>query len=230
MGWGRVVLFGLGVAAVAAASSSTSDTGGTTPTPTSGGGSMTKKQQLYAQLESLPMLDEDQRLFLMLVAYGESGFSPTAHNKSSGEVDASQRAYDRIRERFASCPWTREQYAIGSGGRFGRLVPYFCNDLRDVVPCIDPQSIFDGMHDIVSAIATAHALQGYASWQGTVVSLRAGWATPGWMDAPPASKVEKWTRHANEVHLPAGFINKTLARFPSDLAAVLHTLRGAAVA
>lgn len=228
MSVGRVVLaaFGLGVVAVAASSGSNS--GGTTPTPTPGG--MTRKQRLYAQLESLPMLDEDQRLFLMLVAYGESGFSPTAHNKSGGEVDASARAYDRIREHFASCPFTRAQYAIGSGGRFGRLVPYYCNDLRDVVPCIDPQTIFDGVHDIASAIATAHALQGYASWQGTVVSLRAGWATPGWMDAPPASKVEKWTRHANEVHLPAGFVNKTLARFPSDLASVLHALQASAVA
>lgn len=229
MGWGRVVLVGLGLATVAVASSSGTDSGGTTPTPTPGG-TMTRKQRLYAQLESLPMLDEDQRLFLMLVAYGESGFSPTAHNKSGGEVSASERAFDRIRERFASCPFTREQYAIGSGGRFGRLVPYFCNDLRDVVPCIDPQAIFDGVHDIASAIATAHALQGYASWQGTVVSLRAGWATPGWMDAPPAAKVEKWTRHANEVGLPAGFVNKTLARFPSDTAAVLHALQSAALA
>lgn len=228
MGWGRVALFGLGVVAVAAASSSSSTTPTPTPTP---GGSMTKKQRLYAQLESLPMLDEDQRLFLMLVAYGESGFSPTAHNDSQGEVEASERAYDRIRSHFASCPFSRNQYAIGSGGRFGRLVPYFCNDLRSIAPCIDPQAIFDGVHDIVSAIATAHALQGYASWQGTVVSLRAGWATPGWMDAPPASKVEKWTRHANEVHLPAGFINRSLERFPSDLAAVLHALRaGGAVA
>ena len=230
MGWGRVVLVGWGLATVAVASSAGTDSGGTTPTPTPGGGTMTRKQRLYAQLESLPMLDEDQRLFLMLVAYGESGFSPTAHNKSGGEVSASERAFDRIRERFASCPFTREQYAIGSGGRFGRLVPYFCNDLRDVVPCIDPQAIFDGVHDIASAIATAHALQGYASWQGTVVSLRAGWATPGWMDAPPAAKVEKWTRHANEVGLPAGFVNKTLARFPSDTAAVLHALQSAALA
>lgn len=230
MGWGRVVLVGLGLATVAVASSSGTSDGGTTPPPPLGGGSMTRKQRLYAQLESLPMLDEDQRLFLMLVAYGESGFSPTAHNKSGGEVSASERAFDRIADRFAACGRPKSAYTIGSGGRFGRLVPYYCNDLRDVVPCIDPQTIFDGVHDIASAIATAHALQGYASWQGTVVSLRAGWATPGWMDAPPASKVEKWTRHANEVHLPAGFINKTLARFPSDLAAVLHALQASAVA
>lgn len=227
MGWGPVVLLALGVGVLASSSGESSTTPTPTPTPS---GTMTRKQRLYAQLESLPMLDEDQRLFLMLVAYGESGFSPTAHNKSGGEVSASERAFDRIADRFAACGRPKSAYTIGSGGRFGRLVPYFCNDLRSVVPCIDPQSIFDGVHDIASAIATAHALQGYASWQGTVVSLRAGWATPGWMDAPPASKVEKWTRHANEVGLPAGFVNRSLARFPDDLAAVLHALQPSAVA
>lgn len=188
---------------------------------------MSNKVRLYSQLRALPMLTEDQRLFLMLVAHGESRYNPRAHNDSPSEVRASARAYDRIADRFAACDRGRDQYTIGSAGRFGRLVPYFADDLRDVVPCIDPLAIFDGLHDIASAIATARGLQGYPTWQGTVVSLRAGWATPGWLDAPPPDKVAKWTRHASEAGLPPDFLTRSLDRFPGDLAAILAALRAA---
>lgn len=210
--------------------------GGTdTPVPMDDPATMTKKQRLYAQLRSLPELTEDQRLFLMLVAHGESGYSPTAFNDSAGEADAARRAYERIKDRFASCPWPASVYTTGSGGRFGRLVPYYANDLRGVVPCIDPRSISDGVTDIVSAIANAHALQGYSSWQGNVASLRAGWATPGWMKSPPPEKVEKWRRHAREAGLmgppPADgglFVDRTLTRFPGPAAlpGILARLQG----
>lgn len=190
-----------------------------------GAGAMTKKQRLYAMLRALPQLTEDQRLFLMLVAYGESGYSPNAFNKSAGEAAAAGKAYDRIAATFASCGRSRADYATGSGGLFGRLVPYFCNDLRHVEPCIDPKRINDPVLDIASAIVNAHALQGYHSWQGTVGSLRAGWATPGWMDAPPPAKLAKWRGHAKAVGLSPAFIDTKLDKFPSDIESVIATLR-----
>lgn len=221
------------IARAVTASAAPSTAGGSdTPAPTDVG-TMTNKQRLYMQLRALPELTEDQRLFLMLVAHGESFYNPKAFNDSAGEAAAAARAYDRIRDRFASCPYPRASYVTGSGGRFGRLVPYYANDLRNVVPCIDPRSIGDGVHDIVSAIATAHALQGYSSWRGTVASLRAGWATPGWMASPPADKVAKWRRHANEAGLMGPgvdggpFVDKTLTRFPgpAQLAGILARLQ-----
>lgn len=202
--------------------------GGGTYEPPKPGEAMTNKQRLYAQLRSLPMLTEDQRLFLMLVAHGESGYNPKAFNDSAGEASAAGRAFERLRDKLAPCGRPKAAYATGSGGRFGRLVPYFVNDLWSVVPCIEPDAIGDGVHDIVSAVNTAHALQGYDSWQGTVASLRAGWATPGWMDAPPPDKVAKWTKHADAM-LNGGrdageFMRTKLTRFPGDLRPILDAL------
>ena len=120
--WIAATLAAFGVASIAA--------GDDSPPPSPGGGGIgggsmqgTDKQKLYAQLEALPMLDEDQRLFLMLVAHGESRYHPRAHNDSESERDASAKAYDRIAARFSGCGRTREQYAIGSVGRFQRLAP-----------------------------------------------------------------------------------------------------------
>lgn len=178
----------------------------------------TPKARLWRQLEALTELDPDQRLFLMMVAKGESNFYPSAFNDSAGEAAAAGRAYDRIAASLAQCGRSRAAYATGSGGRFGRLVPYFVNDLRNLVPCIDPKLIGDGVHDIMSAIITARALQGYGSWRGTAGSLRAGWATPGWMASPPADKLAKWQRHIVEEKLDQGStrfsVNTQLRQFP----------------
>lgn len=235
MGWGGIVLLALGFGAVAAASSSSSD-GGTTPTPTPpGGGSMTRKQRLYAQLESLKAhgLTEDHVLFLMLVAYGETGgtWKPTAHNDTPSEVDASERAFDRIAAEMSACGLSRAQVAIGSIGRFQQLGPYFVHAMRDVVPCIDPQLAFDGVHDIIGAIANAHALSTrYASWNHRVSGLRGGWGTLSWLDAPPQAKLDKWRKHAVAVGLGADFIDRWLPPFPAATKAMLATLQSGAVA
>lgn len=188
------------------------------------------KVRLWKQLEALP-LDANQRLFLMLVAKGESNFVPSAFNDSAGEAAAAGRAYDRIADRLAACGRPRSAYATGSGGRFGRLVPYFANDLRTLVPCINPTSIGDGVHDLMSAIINARALQQYSSWRGTAGSLRAGWATPGWMDAPPPDKLAKWQRHAVEEDLDKGStnfgVNSRVSMFPgpNQWPSMLATLR-----
>lgn len=197
------------------------------PTP---GGPMTNKQRLYAQLRALPQLTEDQRLFLILVAHGESNYNPRAHNDSAGERAASRVAYGRIAAKLDTCGRPRAEFEIGSGGRFGRLIPYFVNDLWGVRQCIDPQEVFGAFWDIPSAIRTCHALQGYASYTGTVGSLRAGFGTPGWMDAPPADKLAKWRRHANEARLMGAgvnggaFIDRNLTRFPGGTTASLQSI------
>ena len=176
------------VLVIVAASGTSSAATPPKPTPPVPGGKLTRKQFLYAQLESLSQLTEDQRLFLMLVAYGETGgtWKTTAHNDTASEVAASAKAYDRIADEVAACGRPKSAYVIGSGGRFQRLVPYFVHDLRTLVPCIDPQAVFDGVHDIVSAVANAHALTTrYPSWNGKVSGLRGGWGTLNWLDAPP---------------------------------------------
>lgn len=203
--------------------------GGDTPTPTPGDGSMTRKQRLYAQLESLKAhgLTEDHVLFLMLVAYGETGgtWKPTAHNDTPSEVAASNTAYDRVAAELSACGITRERAAIGSIGRFQQLGPYFVHSLRTVVPCIDPQAAFDGVHDIIGAIANAHALSTrYASWNRRVSGLRGGWGTLSWLDGPPADKVEKWRKHAVAVGLGADFVDRPLTPFPAASKAMLATL------
>jgi hypothetical protein len=202
-------------------------------TPTNGG-NVTNKKRLYDQLRALPMLDEDQRLFLMLVAHGESGYSPTAHNDSASESAASGKAFDRLVEQGRinpACGYTRAQVSIGSVGRFQRLAPYFINDLRDVAPCIDPMAGLDGIHDIVSAIQNAAALSRNPNWNGRASGLRGGWGTLSWIDGPPADKLEKWKRHADEAHLMGpgvyggAFLDKKINQFPKDPAGVLAALR-----
>lgn len=201
---------------------------------------MSHKQKLYAQLESLPMLTEDQRLFLMLVAHGESNYNPSAFNDSPKEAAASGRAFDRLKSSGRidpTCGYTRANLGTGSGGRFGRLVAYYANDLQGVAPCIKPESIGDGLHDIVSAVATAHALQRYDAWDGTIGDLRAGWATPGYLGGKaPATAVARWVKHANEggfsgVVGSGGelFLARKLTPFTGDLRAVLARLQVAAV-
>lgn len=208
--------------------------------PPNPGDPMTHKQRLYAQLRALPMLTEDQRLALMLVAHGESGYKPTAFNRSASEAAAAGRAYDRLAEQGrlnAACAYTRAELAVGSAGRFQRLVPYFVNDLRDVVPCLRVAQMTDGLHDLVSAIATAAALTRNRNWNGRVSGLRGGWGTLAWLDGAPADKLEKWTRHAREGGFAgtndpadaAAFLRRTLTPFPSDLGAVLEALEVAAV-
>ena len=239
MSLGPLVLLG-GVAALLLASSSSRAGGSGTSTPTGPtGDAVTNKQKLYAQLRSLPMLTEDQRLFLMLVAHGESNYNPKAFNDSEAEAAASARAFERLQEQGRidpDCGYTRENLGTGSGGRFGRLVAYYVNDLREVVPCIKPESIGDGLHDIVSAVATARALQGYATWNGTIGGLRGGWGTPAWLDGAPADKIAKWARHADEGGFSGEigrggmeFLARPLTRFTGDLRGVLRSLQVRAV-
>ena len=200
---------------------------------------MSPKQKLYAQLRSLPELTEDQRLTLMFIAHGESGYSQNAHNDSASESAAAGTAYDRLASQGrlnAACGYTRQELAIGSIGRFQRLAPYFVHDLRDVAPCIKPAAARDGVHDIASAIATAAALSRYPNWNGEVLGIRGGWGTPGWVDGDaPAATQAKWLRHIAEGGFAGAggsaeaFLHRKITRFPQLTRAIVERLKNSGV-
>lgn len=181
--------------------------------------------KLWAQLHAIPdrLMTEDQRRFLVYVAYGESRWDPLAHNDDATEVAASATAYDRVAARLAGCGRSRSAYVRGSGGRFGRLLPYFATDLSELLPCIDPASIWNGIDDIVSAVHLARVHQDEPSWDGTVGSVRAGWRTPGDL-RPSAERLAKMRQTAVRAGLDAGFIDRQLDRFTTDLAGIRAAL------
>ena len=197
---------------------------------------MSPKQHLWAMLRALPELTEDQRLFVMLVAHGETGgtYRSTAHNDTPSEVAASVKAWDKnpsLAQRLTACgAGGRDAWAIGSGGYGGRLVPYFGDDMLDAgLPC-HPTGVFDPHLSLVSSIITAHKLQQLPAWQRsarTVANLRVGYYGPAYMDDPPADRVAKYERHADDAHLGAGFVDRVLPEFPGPASghAMLARLR-----
>ncbi len=183
------------------------------------------RRELEAQLRGIRALTLVQRRMLVLIAYGESRFNPATFNGDAVERNAAEAAFERLASNFASCGGTKASYGTGSGGRFGRLVPYYANDLWHVQPCIAPATIHDGRHDLVSAVVCAHAIGGHPNFAGTVLSMRAGWATLEWLQDPPAEKREKWARHAEELGYGASFLDAELPRFPGHAPTLLDALR-----
>jgi len=190
---------------------------------TSKGSQLANKKLLYAQLQAIPQLDEGQRLCLIYVAQGESRYNPMAFNDSKGEAHAAGEAYDKHAGEFAACGFSRAELARGSGGRFGRLLPYFVRDVAGVLPCIDPKAINDGYTDILSAIRLARVHQDNPQWDGTVGSLRAGWATPGDLH-PTEDRLAKMRKTATDAGLGPEFISRKLKPFTRDLPSVLAAL------
>lgn len=177
------------------------------------------RKDFVALLQRLPLTSR-QVDFCVLWAYGESRFHVTAHNDSAGEVAASRRAWARVASRFAGCSWPAESYQIGSGGYFGRLVPYFADDMRGVVDCIDPRAVFTDAASVISGIRMFADLQRNPSWTAdpTVTRLRAGGLSLRAMADVPPDRAEKYARHARELGLPAAFVRGTVERFPNDVA------------
>lgn len=190
------------------------------PTPSTGGSA---KVRLYDMLRALPELTEDQRLYIMLTAYGETGgsFRPTAHNDTPSEVAASQAAWDNnptLAAKLVNCGHGGEDaWAIGSGGYGGRLVPYFGNDMiRGSLTC-DPKLVFEARHSLLSAIITAYYMQ--QTWQykasaKTVKNLRAGFYGLAYIKNPPADRIAKYKKHAAAIGLPESFVDRPLTTFP----------------
>ncbi len=230
IGGGALVLGAVALRSRPARARRRSTKGGGSSAPPTSEEATAFRAQLWAQLQQIPdyLIDDDQRRFALYVGYGESRWNPRAHNDSASEVAASVTAYNRIAGRFAGCNIPRARYVRGSGGRFGRLLPYFCSDLREVVPCADPDLIFDGVHDIVSLVKLAGDLQDNPTWQGTVGSLRAGWKTPGNL-RPSAARLAKMRKSAVKAGLEASFIDQKIARFTKNLDAIRNALLATAV-
>lgn len=195
------------------------------PKPSTGG---SHKQKLWSMLRALPELTEDQRLFIMLVAYGETGgtFRATAHNDLPSEVLASVKAWDNnptLAAKLVNCgAGGRDSWAIGSGGYGGRLGPYFGNDmLRARLEC-NPELLFDPIHSLISALVTAHYIQKGPHWKAsakTVKNLRAGYYGLAYIKNPPADRIEKYRKHAQAVGMSPDFVDVKLTDFPSPAAA-----------
>lgn len=239
----KLLVAAVAVATIAVATNSASASP-VTPANPGGDGMATNKQKLYAQLRALPMLTEDQRLAMMLIAKGESNFSPSAWNRTASEVSASATAYQRLLEQGRldpACAWTRDRLAVGSVGRFQRLGPYFTNDLRDLKPCAAPTiEGLDGVHDLVSALVTAHAVtNNYPDrWNRRVSGLRGAWGTLSWIegDAPDAT-LAKWVGHARDENLAGpnttvsqaqAFLQRELTPFPRVTPAMMAAIRSVA--
>lgn len=212
------------------------------------------KRELWAMLESLPMLDDVQRKFLILVARGESGWNPLVglgdpalfppgtkpNTKASaaaqeGEARAARVAYDRHADYFAGCDaGERAAYSFGSGGWFGMLPANGLWQLRDTpLGCWPPRAVFEPARAITMAVAFARALQGWDGFQAnpTVGNLRAGWGLPTSMGTNVAAdRLAKYRRHARESGLPESFIDEPIARFAGDSLAVFQALLAAPVA
>lgn len=196
---------------------------GEDPSPSNDPAKSARKQMLWSMLRSLHQLTEDQRLFVMLVAYGETQgtWKSTSHNDTPSEVEASVKAWDaapKLAARLTACKHGgKDAWAIGSGGYGGRLVPYFGQDMLDAkLPC-DPQGVFEPKLSLLSSIITAHKLQQTSGWRKSakmVKNLRAGYYGLGYIRKPPADRVEKYKRHAKAVGMSDTFVDQVLTEFP----------------
>lgn len=202
-----------------------------------GGGSMSNKMRLWKKLELL-QLDDRQRYFLMLVAYGESKFSPAAHNNTASEREASARGAQNnpeLVQRAIACGIAADKLRTGSWGMFQRLAPFLSGDAFEIfgpgpMACqnADPTNTTDDFQ-IASALETAGDLQGYNGWKAapTVGNLRLGWAAPALMGymTKNAARLKKYRRHAAEAKLPAGIVDAPLNPFPRNVAQMYAHLR-----
>lgn len=192
------------------------------PPPSVNGGS--KKALLWRMLEALPELNDAQRKFIMLVAYGETGgsFRSTAHNDTASEVAASVAAWDNnpsLATKLVNCGHGgKAAWAIGSGGYGGRLGPYFGNDmLRGGLTC-SPSLLFEPKHSLLSSLITAWALQQQNQWKAsakTAKNLRAGYYGLAYMRNPPADRIAKYRKHSAAVGFSPDFVDQVIPTFPS---------------
>jgi hypothetical protein len=198
------------------------------------------KITLWRKLESIGSLTNTQRYFLMLTAYGEGGYKPTAHNGSDGERNAARRALENnpaIASFASGCGIPLDNLRSGSWGTFQRLAPYWTSDMREIFgggACVfaDPTRAPNDLDlQIVDAIHIARSLQGYTGWKAypTVGNLRLGWANPSFMGyiSDHADRLAKYAAHAEKVNLPDGVVDWTIERFPDNAAQIYAQLRGA---
>lgn len=197
------------------------------------------KQHLYAMLRAIPELTEDQRLFIVFVAHGETGatYKPTAHNDTTSEVNASRKAWANspsLAERLRMYSGLGvDAWAIGSGGYGGRLFPYFGDDMLDAWPgaAVTPVMLFQPLPSLASSLITAHKLQQLPGWKNsdhTAGALRIGYYGIAYMDDPlPPERRSKYLRHLRDSGIGEPFLGHVIPEFPPPrvVAAMIDRLR-----
>jgi hypothetical protein len=197
------------------------------------------KERVYWRLRQVPQLTEDQRLYLMLTAYGEGNYRLTAHNGSASERAASAAAAANnptIVQRALNCGVPLANLQTGSWTMFQLLAPYVSGTAHEIFgagfcPFADPLKVTGNLDlQLVIGMEHAHDLQGYAGWKAyrTVGNLRLGWANPGFMGylSDHADRIERYRDHAAAVGIGRAFIDRTLPVFPDNLAQVYAELQG----
>jgi hypothetical protein len=235
-----VVLIVAAVLAVAGGSSSGASSGG-------GGYAVEKRGiSDLRKLCASAGLAEDWTNFFALVAYGESGGNntvglgdpsiyppwtkthlewvsagkPALSHLQRNEANAAVVAYNRAREQGwlpATC-WPRVGYVFGSGGWFGLLPANALAAYRETdLVCQHPFTVFDGPGSLVMAIALARRLRQWKQWDGTVLSLRAGWGNPSAMNSADwlASRRPRFAKHCTALGLPESFLEQQLGPIPA---------------
>ena len=80
---------------------------------------------LFAQMEVVSGIKGSARIFSVISKRESVGFKTSAHNDSSGERDASRRAYNNAKGNNPPLKYGNQAAEFGSGGLFGALGPYF---------------------------------------------------------------------------------------------------------
>lgn len=205
-----------------------------------GGGvvGMSRKVRIWLMLESIEQLTPTQRYFLMLVAKGEGNYSPSAHNGTPGERQASLEAANAnpsIVQRALACGVPYDHLVSGSWTTFQLLAPYVAGTVFEVfgnAGCqfADPHRVVDNLQlQLALAIEHARDLQGYGGFQSrpTVGNLRLGWGIPDSMgkDTPyNAERLERYRRVALGEKFPIGIVDAPISRFPENVAQIYSDL------
>lgn len=234
LGLGFTLALGAGLVA-AFASRGTTDDDGEEPMGPIG---MSRKVRIWAMLESIDQLTPTQRYFLMLVAKGEGNYSPSAHNGSASERQASLEAANAnptIVQRALACGVPFDHLTSGSWTTFQLLAPYVAGTVFEVFgnagcPYADPHKVVGNLQ-LQLAIAIEHArdLQSYDGFKAepTVGNLRLGWGIPGSMgkDTPyNRERLERYRNVAQGEKFPAGIVDTTITRFPTNPAQIYSEL------
>lgn len=201
-------------------------------------GMASAKERLYWRIRQIPQLTEDQRLYLMLTAYGEGNYRTTAHNGSASERAASAAAAANnpaIVQRANNCGVPTANLQSGSWTMFQLLAPYVSGTAHEIFgdgfcPFADPLKASGNLDlQIVIGIEHARDLQGYDGWKAhrTVGNLRLGWANPGFMGylTDHADRIEKYRAHAAAVGVGRAFIDRQLTVFPDNPAQIYASLQ-----
>lgn len=221
----------VGLFALLALSSDTprpSSTTGTYGTPPKGL-NMTKRKDVEAYLFAAGLPDAWVRFFVF-VAAGESGFSVRAKNDSPGEAKAARVAYKRNEAKLKGCGFAAGAYTFGSGGWFGLLPANAAMNLPKELRCHEPGAIvFVPQLSVPAAIGMARGLTGWSNYQGTVLSLRAGWGWPAKMgDAERlAARRPVYEARAAKLGYPVGYSDTILPKLTISAAQAYDNITAA---